>query len=318
MTKRKTPHLSADAQAAQDDRRARQRAFFANKEAVDDCLEELAEGVPLTGWCEARGFASSTIRLWLAANRPAEYESVRITVADGVLDEIAELEREMQRALRGHGIDPATGEVVVGEGIDRDKASYFRELLKTKMWRVEKLNPARYGQRQNIDMRVTDVNKQHLDAVRELTRLARAPHVSITTREANAQLPAIEAELVTAIPHDKTSLLDIASESTQLAEPAQPARQAMPASGAVLGKQGNTAMSAVPAYTAVWAEPAEVASTVLPTMTAEPAGPARPAVSWIKHGPKVLPRAPPTPSPARPSFIIPTALSVQMRTTKPT
>lgn len=315
MTKRKTPHLSADAQAAQDDRRARQRAFFANKEAVDDCLEELAEGCPLTGWCEARGFASSTIRLWLASNRPAEYESVRITVADGVLDEIAELEREMQRSLRGQGVDPATGEIIPGEGIDRDKASYYRELLKTKMWRVEKLNPARYGQRQNIDMRVTDVNKQHLDAVRELTRLARAPHVSITTREANAQLPAIEA---TAIPLGQTSLPYIASDSTQLAEPAQPARQAMPASGADVGKLAMVAMSAEPAYEAITAEPAETASTVLPTMTAKPAGPARPAVSWIKHGPKVLPGAPPTPSPARPSFIIPTALSVQMRTTKQT
>lgn len=308
MTKRKTPELPYAEKRALEDRRHRQRQFFADKGAVDDCLEELAEGVPLTGWCEARGFASSTIRMWLAANRPAEYESVRITVADGVLDEIAELEREMQRALRGGGIDPATGEMVEGAGIDRDKASYFRELLKTKMWRVEKLNPARYGQRQNIDMRVTDVNKQHLDAVRELSRLARETRTALPSRVIEGELVSVAApEAIAAIPLAETSLPSLTSVSTQPAETTEPAQPDESVTPAVPGRQAMVAETALPAVSAVLAE---VASTVLPTIPTEAARSDRPANSWVKAGlsptPVVRPGAPSAASRTRPSFIIPT------------
>lgn len=305
MTKRKTPPLPPDKQRALDERRQRQRELFADPEAITLCLEDLAEGMPLTGWCEMRGFATSTVRMWLMANRPNEYGAIRITVADGVLDEIAEIEREMARSLRGEGIDPVSGEVVAGLGVDRDKASYYRELLKTKMWRVEKLNPGQYGQRQNIDMRVTDVNKLQLDAIRELSRRQRAAAPARLAPLAADRLPPLEGQLVSrdepvaAIPHGQTSLPRLQAMPSQLAEPAQPAKPDEWASGAVVDEPSEVAMVAEPAMPAkpsVWAKQAEPARTD------------RPANVWAVSGAKVAGRAPPDasrPRPHVPSFVLP-------------
>jgi hypothetical protein len=290
LTKRKTPPLPAAEAAALEERRSRQRAFFADEQAVRDCMEELAEGVTLKAWSESRRFSASTVRHHLATHHPAAYEAIRTVVADGVLDEISELEAALSSLLK----EPP-------EVIQRDTASFYRELLKSKQWRVEKLNPARYGQRQNIDMRVTDTGRMQLDAIRSLTRQRRAERLAAPD------------------PAPSTIVL------RRLNGPAQTALPAMPSLSDVTDRQGLTYVTdgvyetVQPDVTVVPVVPAKPDG---PTVTVVPAMPAMTVGPTVAAGPVVTgeagagavwttsqgtPGAPAQPSRAR-TFVLPARL----------
>lgn len=138
-------------------------AFLADSGQVDEMLEALAEGLSLKALCKALGVNYVITRLWLAKNRPDEYDAARLVRADAELERIAELEEDLENRRIGW--------------------NEFRELTKSKQWRAERLNPKRYGQRQTVDMNFTDKTRSHMEALREM---ARRPVQSIEARQVEA------------------------------------------------------------------------------------------------------------------------------------
>lgn len=142
------------------------RAFLEDSDQVDELLETLADGLSLRALCTQYGLVYSTTMRWLAKHRAADYEAARIVRADSAIEEMESIERQLEAG-----------------DIDFNTA---RELMKSKQWRAERLNGVRYGQRQSIDMQVTDKTKLHLEALRELSR--RPPEMIIKDERTNPQL----------------------------------------------------------------------------------------------------------------------------------
>lgn len=150
--------------------RAATRAYLEDQEQVDELLERLAEGESLKSVCKAFGLVYPTTMRYLSRHHTADYEAAKIVRADTALDDMATLEDKLENAKIGF--------------------NEARELFKSKQWRAERLNSNRYGQKQTIDMNVTDKTRLHLDAIRELARRAR-PQVTVLPNA--PPLPAPEA-----------------------------------------------------------------------------------------------------------------------------
>lgn len=137
------------------------KEFLSQPMNVALLLEAIAEGELLDKACSRLGITYKAARRHLVQHHNAAYDAARHVMADSVLDEIAALEAQ----LAAGQIEPAL----------------FKELTASKKWRVEKMNPGRFGQRQNIDMRTTDMTKVHLEAVRALTRRPRDLGIAYAT-----------------------------------------------------------------------------------------------------------------------------------------
>lgn len=126
------------------------REWLSDAEHVDELLELLAEGATLRELCGMWDLVYPTTMRYLLKHHRDDYEATKTVRADTALDDMKVIEDKLERG-----------------SIDFNTA---RELLKSKQWRAERLNSGRYGQRQTIDMNVTDKTKLHLEAVRELSR----------------------------------------------------------------------------------------------------------------------------------------------------
>lgn len=132
------------------------RHWLQDKENVDELLERLAEGERLRPICDGLQLVYSTVMRYLVRHHNDEYEAAKEVRADSALDEIAEIEDDLET-------DP---------DMDFNTA---RELIKSKQWRAERLNPRRYSPKQTVDMNVTDKTALHLEAVRQLARVQVQP-----------------------------------------------------------------------------------------------------------------------------------------------
>jgi len=74
------------------------------------------------------------------------YKEARLAHAELTVDEIRSINNKLEQ---GH-IDPSAA----------------KTLINSKQWIASKYSPIAYGERQTIDMNVTDVSKMHLDALR--------------------------------------------------------------------------------------------------------------------------------------------------------
>lgn len=132
------------------------RHWLQDSDNVDALLEQLAEGERLRPICTQLGLVYSTVMRYLVKHHNEEYEAAKEVRADSALDEIAEIEDDLEH----------------NEDMDFNTA---RELIKSKQWRAERLNPRRYSPKQTVDMNVTDKTALHLEAVRQLARVSVQP-----------------------------------------------------------------------------------------------------------------------------------------------
>lgn len=163
--------------------RAATRDFLADSDRVDELLEALAEGESLRDLCKRWGLVYPTTMRFLAEHYAEEYEAAKIVRADSALDEMADVERALTRHVQK-------------EGMDFNSA---RELLRSKQWRAERLNPRRYSPKQTIDMNVTDKTRLHLDALRKLTVVQvqpAAPALTHSPPDTVSHIAAIDAVAV--------------------------------------------------------------------------------------------------------------------------
>ena len=98
-----------------------------------------------------------------------------------------------------------------------------REMIKSKQWRAERLNPGRYSPKQTVDMQVTDKTKLHLEAIRLLAR--QLPATQLPSRPAQpaltqvgpsvptGTLEVIDVECVPVSVHSSSAALDTSSNT---------------------------------------------------------------------------------------------------------
>ena len=85
------------------------------------------------------------------------YESARKAYAELTVDEIKEISNKLEM---GH-LDPSTA----------------KTLINAKQWLASKYSPIMYGERQTIDMQLTDATQLHLEALRQQMK----PHIKNVT-----------------------------------------------------------------------------------------------------------------------------------------
>src|SRR5579859_5568009 len=155
------------------------RTWLEDAEHVDELLELLAEGSTLRELSEMWQLVYPTTMRYLLKHHRDDYEATKIVRADTALDDMKAIEDRLEGK-------PGTKE------IDFNTA---RELLKSKQWRAERLNSSRYGQRQTVDMNITDKTREHRAALQEL---ARRPMQVAIMQDDRKQLPAPTAQAVVA------------------------------------------------------------------------------------------------------------------------
>jgi hypothetical protein len=148
-------------------RRLATRQWLEDQENVDGLLERLAEGDSLRDVCKEYDLVYPSTMRYLARHHSEEYEAAKLVRADSALDEMADVEKKLEEG-----------------DLDFNTA---RELMKSKQWRAERLNSGRYGQKQQVDMRVTDTTKLHMDMLRTL---ARRPVTQVSLKRDAASLAA--------------------------------------------------------------------------------------------------------------------------------
>ena len=62
------------------------------------------------------------------------------------------------------------------------EASAGRTIINTKQWLAEKYAPSVYGQKTQVDMKVTDTNTEHLKALQELMTQKKASPIDVTPK----------------------------------------------------------------------------------------------------------------------------------------
>jgi hypothetical protein len=160
-------------------RKERTQAFLVG-DPLEALLGLISSGVSLRDACAMADVVYSTLqkRLTEDAELRPRYEGARTRQAEAVIDEIAEIERQVEE----DNLDPKAAQVLIG----------------SKQWRAERLNPKRYGPRSFQHIETVDQTQLHLEAVRLLARERReALTVSATVKP---ELPAIEASYVDVTP----------------------------------------------------------------------------------------------------------------------
>ena len=76
------------------------------------------------------------------------WDDLRVMLAEKQIDDINETMNKLEHGL----IDPSAGKTIIN----------------TKQWLAEKYGPQVYGQKTQIDMKVTDTNAEHLKALQDL------------------------------------------------------------------------------------------------------------------------------------------------------
>lgn len=161
--------------------REQTRHWLSDQEQCDELLEALANGTRLNRLCREYDLVYAVTVAFLVKRYPEQYEAAKLARAEAALDEIADIEDDLE-----------------AERLDFNSA---RELIKSKQWRAERLNSGRYGQKQQLDVRTTDMTQLHMQAIRELssTRLLPEPRPAAALPAPSA-LPVIDVE---GVPVDK-------------------------------------------------------------------------------------------------------------------
>lgn len=151
-------------------RRERTRAFLQDAEAVDEFMERVAAGEGVRSLCDSLKLAYATVQRHLS-NDP-RYDAALDQRAYAVMEGIEEIEQ-----------------LVLADELDPKKADV---LIKSMQFRLERLNPRRFGARQQIDVKHTDMTRLHLEAMRTL---ARAPRLIEATVVPELPAPTVRQDL---------------------------------------------------------------------------------------------------------------------------
>ena len=141
------------------ERRDRTQAWLDVGANVTDLLEHLSDGNNLWHFCQANDFLYSRVQRFLSEHHKELYRATRLSRAEILMAEIEVLEEKL-------------------EGADKDEAKALESAIKSKQWRIMKLNPGEYSDRQQIAHTHLDLNRQHLDALR---LVANAPRKQLPT-----------------------------------------------------------------------------------------------------------------------------------------
>lgn len=158
-------------------RRERTHAFLVDKAAIAELLVYLADGGSLRRFCESHVYAYGAVQSTLTKREDL------LPLYDAALEARSDLQREqieqlIRRVERGE-IDPKAGAVA----------------LAGRQWLAEKMNPRRYGQRQQVDVQVTDMTKLHLEAVKALASKPRLAAIeAVQVRPGEFSVPALVSE----------------------------------------------------------------------------------------------------------------------------
>ena len=146
------------------DRRARTKAFLADPENIDDLIEYLSDGDHhLRGFCRANDFVYAAIQAALSEDKEIapRYRAAKLIRAEILMSEIEDLEAKLATPLA------------------KDEARAIEFAIKSKQWRITKLNPADYSDRSRVDNVNWDATKMHLIALRGLSALPRSEQLPV-------------------------------------------------------------------------------------------------------------------------------------------
>lgn len=133
---------------------ARQARIFADPEFWDRLFDEyLSKGnmnrAAQTAAKDANiGFHALMNVIRTEPDKRRRWDDCRQMLAEKQIDDINETMNKLEHGL----IDPSAGKTIIN----------------TKQWLAEKYGPQVYGQKTQIDMKVTDTNAEHLKALQDL------------------------------------------------------------------------------------------------------------------------------------------------------
>jgi hypothetical protein len=133
------------------ERRERTAALIQKEEFWTDLFANISKGGSLSNACKMLDIPHSTVwaQITARADLSASYAQAKSARADEITSRIEQATED----VRLGDLDPHAGRVVID--------SY--------KWLASKYYPRMYGEKQQIDIQVRDVNQQHLDEVRKLS-----------------------------------------------------------------------------------------------------------------------------------------------------
>lgn len=126
---------------------------------ADEICERIAEGESLRAICAADDMPNkATVFKWLAADRAFsdQYARARECQADALADEVVYIADTPQIGTKS--VSKATG-LEITEG---DMIEHRRLQVDARKWMAGKLAPKKYGNKQEIDLNVTDALAERL------------------------------------------------------------------------------------------------------------------------------------------------------------
>ena len=134
-------------------RRAREARMFDDPEFWDKVFDGYAEFGSLPKMAKEIKVPYKTLyhKITTTPELKERYTVAREAYADLSVDDIRSINEKLER---GH-LDPSTA----------------KTLINSKQWIIQKYSPILYGERQTIDMQVTDANQLHLEALRSQMQL---------------------------------------------------------------------------------------------------------------------------------------------------
>ena len=133
-------------------RRAREERMWADSEFWDKIFDGYAEFGSLPKMAKEIEVPYKKLyhKIITTPELKERYDEARCAFAEMTVDEIRTINDKLEV---GH-LDPSTA----------------KTLINSKQWIIQKYSPIAYGERQSIDVKVTDATQLHLDALRSLMK----------------------------------------------------------------------------------------------------------------------------------------------------
>jgi len=133
------------------ERRERTQILIKKEEFWEDLFASISKGGSLSNACKILDIPYSAV--WKEISSLADLSASYAQAKSARADEITSRIEQATEDVRLGDLDPHAGRVVID--------SY--------KWLASKYYPRMYGEKQQIDIQVRDVNQQHLDEVRKLS-----------------------------------------------------------------------------------------------------------------------------------------------------
>lgn len=171
----------------------RTQSWLSEASNVEELLEAVACGDSLRRLCVRHQLAYAPVQRFLASPAMRDrYHTAQAEQTEHLMGEIARIQRELEGRDEDGELKYRDVKVVARDGTERTEQvvdamdpKIGAVILDSLKWRISKLNPARYSDRQVLEQHTFDHTKAHIDAVRQL---ARQPRPELVGRDVTPRL----------------------------------------------------------------------------------------------------------------------------------